>query len=303
LNSVYKKMLVPLDGSELSEVTFKYAKELAGRFSGLEVILFHVCDAEDSCISPLHRTYIDHSVELIKEDAVKQAGGKDVNVHGELALGNPADEILRYAEKHKMDLVLMATHGHSGVSRWAMGSVAYKVLRTAKIPVWLVRAGIEEAIILDKLPERRILVPLDGTRSAEAILPYVEKLARQWGSDVVQIILVRVCDAPDISSDYPANMPVSWEEHVAQETLKCKLVAGSYLAGIERNLKDAGFKVRSELPVGKPSREIVNSSVKNRANVIAMIIHGRSGISRWAYGNTAEEVMLEALTPILLIRS
>jgi nucleotide-binding universal stress UspA family protein len=297
---MYQKMLVPLDGSEVSEVTFRYAKELAGRFTGLEVILFHVCAGGEG-ISPLHRAYISQAVENIAEGAA-QVGGHTAKVSGELVEGNPADEIIRYSVQNGIDLILMATHGRSGVSRWAVGSVAYKVMRLASVPVWLVRAGIEEAIIQDKLPERRILVPLDGSRAAEAIIPQVEQVARQWGPEVVQIILARVCEAPDVSADYPSDMPVSWDERVARENTKCRLVAGTYLADIEKHLRSTGLKVRSELPIGKAAPEIVALAKSLRANLIAMVIHGRSGISRWAYGETAEEVMMGAPTPILLVR-
>jgi nucleotide-binding universal stress UspA family protein len=147
-----------------------------------------------------------------------------------------------------------------------------------------------------------MLVALDGTRSAEAILSQVETLAEQWGKDVVQIILIRICEPHTVSSDYPSDLDMSWEARVSQENLKCKLVAGSYLSNVEKRFREAGFKVRSELPLGAPAQEIIKSSVKNRVNLIAMVIHGRSGISRWAYGNTAEEVMIGARTPILLVR-
>ena len=297
---MFRKMLVPLDVSELSEVTFNYAKELAGRFAGLEVVLLHVCQDRDTIA--MHRDYIEHSAEKILAEARKDSGNKDIKVRGELLTGTPADEILRFAAENGIDLILMATHGRSGLSRWAMGSVAYKLLRQAYIPVLMVRAGIEDAIILDKLPERRILVALDGTKSAETILPEVEALGRQWGIDVVQIILIRTCEPPTVSSDYPSDLGESWEARVQQENLKCKLVAGAYLANIEKRFREAGFKVRSELPLGNPAQEIISSSVKNRANLIAMVIHGRSGISRWAYGSTAEEVMIGARTPILLVR-
>ena len=299
---MFKKMLVPLDGSVLSEVTFRYAKELAGRFAGLEVILFHACSPDDQGTLPIHRLYIEHSADVIREAAAGQAEGRGVIVRGELREGVPAEAILRFAEENGVDLILMATHGRSGISRWAMGSVAYRVLRSTKVPVLLVRAGIEAAIIEDKLPERRILVPLDGSLTAEAIIPYVEKLAMQWGKDVVKIILTRVCEEPAVSADYPSDMPLSWEEHVEREQAKCRLVSGTYLAGIEKHLKEAGFKVRSELPLGGAAKEIIELSEKIRANLIAMVIHGRSGISRWAYGSTTEEVMLGIRTPILLVK-
>jgi nucleotide-binding universal stress UspA family protein len=246
--------------------------------------------------------YIESAADKIRTEVQKSRGNKDIKICGELVSGTPADEILRFADANGIDLILMASHGRSGVSRWAMGSVSYKVLRQAKAPVLMVRAGIEDAIILDKLPERRILVALDGTRSAEAILPQVEALGRQWGTDVVQIILIRICEPPPVSSDYPSDLGISWEARVQQENLKCTLVSGAYLANIEKRFREAGFKVRSEIPIGNPAQEILKSSVANRANLIAMVIHGRSGISRWAYGNTAEEVMLGARTPILLVR-
>ncbi|MCL2615781.1 MAG: universal stress protein [Dehalococcoidia bacterium] len=296
---MFKKMLVPLDVSELSEVTFKYVRELAGRFSALEVVLLHVCS--DKSTAGLHGAYVENAVNKIREDARKMHGGTDVNVRGALLKGNPTDEILRYATGNDVDLILMATHGRSGISRWAMGSVAYKILRLSDIPVLLVRAGIEDAIILDKLPERRLLVALDGTRSAESILTHVEALAAQWGKDAVQIILLRVCEPAEVSSDYPSDKAESWEMRVEQENLKIKLEAGLYLVGIEKRFKEAGFKVCSELPFGRPAQEILRASIDNRANLIAMVLHGRSGISRWAYGNTAEEVMLGARIPIMLV--
>jgi nucleotide-binding universal stress UspA family protein len=297
---MFRKMLVPLDASELSEVTFNYAKELAARFAGLEVILLHVYT--DRGTVALHRNYVDNAADKIRAEAQKNSGNKDIKVRGELLFGTPADGITKFSEENGIDLILMATHGRSGISRWAMGSVAYKVLRMSKIPVLMVRSGIEDAIILDQLPERRMLVALDGTRSAEAILSQVETLAEQWGKDVVQIILIRICEPHTVSSDYPSDLDMSWEARVSQENLKCKLVAGSYLSNVEKRFREAGFKVRSELPLGAPAQEIIKSSVKNRVNLIAMVIHGRSGISRWAYGNTAEEVMIGARTPILLVR-
>ncbi|MCL2707118.1 MAG: universal stress protein [Dehalococcoidia bacterium] len=297
---MFKKMLVPLDVSELSEITFNYVRELAGRFVGLEVILLHVC-REKSTLS-LHGAYVENTAGKISAEARKALGNVDVNVRGVILKGNPTDEILRYASSNGVDLILMATHGRSGISRWAMGSVAYKVLCLSEVPVLLVRAGIEDAIIFDQLPERRLLVALDGTRSAESILSHVEALAAQWGKEVVQIILIRVCRPADVTSDYPSSKAESWEMRVEQEKLKCKLEAGSYLANVEKHFKEAGFKVCSNLPFGNPAQEILNASIEHRANLIAMVIHGRSGISRWAYGNTAEEVMLGARVPIMLVR-
>jgi nucleotide-binding universal stress UspA family protein len=183
-----------------------------------------------------------------------------------------------------------------------MGSVAYKVLRSANIPVWLVREGVAEEILEDRLPKRKILVPLDGSKLAESVLPYVESLAKQWGGGKVEIVLLRAYQPPEVSADYPSDMPLSWEEHVELEAAKCKLVVGPYLVDIEKRLQDTGLKVHKEAPLGNPDEKIINYARDNKVSLIAMITHGRSGISRWAYGSVAEDVMLKADAPVFLVR-
>ncbi len=144
---MYKRMLVPLDGSEIAETSFLYAKEIAGRM-GLDVTFLYVCNQREAESLAVYRAYVDHVAEIIMSQAIelqKRKGikkqGRLVKAKGEVAVGHPAEEILRCSDKKKMDLILMATHGRSGIKRWALGSVADKVLRSSTIPVWLVRAG------------------------------------------------------------------------------------------------------------------------------------------------------------------
>jgi nucleotide-binding universal stress UspA family protein len=305
---VYKKMLVPLDGSELAETVFVYAKELAVRLD-LEVVLFHVYSPDEGKLVPMRRAYVERAADIVahQTEEVQQKMGirpkvKAGQVRGELAMGYPAEEILRYADENDIDLLLIATHGRSGISRWALGSVADKVLRASKVPVWLVRAGIPQEIVYDKWPRRTILVPLDGSALAESVLPHVEALAKQRGTELVNVVLLRVCEPPVISADYPATMPLSWEEHVARETSKHKQACEDYLAGAGKRLREAGLTVRSEVVAGKPADEIIDYASRNPFNLIVMATHGRSGLSRWAYGSVAERVLLGVSCPLFLVR-
>ncbi len=298
---MYKRMLVPLDGSKLAETALSYARELAGRLPGIELVLLQVCNPLESDVVPMHRTYINQAAKIIRQQPEGETGGvRAIKVRGELAMGYPAEEILRYADKNDINLILMATHGRSGISRWAMGSVAYKVLRASKVPVWLVRAGIPEEVA--KLPVGKILVPLDGTKLAELVLPHVEQLAKQWSAGPVEVVLLRVCEPPVVSSDYPPTMPLSWEEHVKQELGECKLVSRPYLSEVKKRLRDSGLKVSTEVPCGKTADEIIDYAKKNNISLVAMMTHSRSGISRWAYGSVAEKVVLGAYTPVFLVR-
>ena len=293
---MYKRVLVPLDGSELSEVVFPYVRELTGRL-GLDVILLHVYSLEERETAPLHRAYIERKAEIIRcqiEEVREKIGvgpeDKPLPVRGELAEGYPAEEILRYADENDIDLILMATHGRSGVKRWVMGSVADKVLRASNVPVWLVRAGVTGQIAYDKWPRRTILVPLDGSELAEAVLPHVEVLAEQRDTELVDVVLLSVAEPRAESGYYFPNVPVTREE------LK------EYLARVEKRLKKLGLRVRSEVLAGKPAEQIVDYAKANPFNIIVMSTHARSGFGRWMYGSVAAKVLYHASSPIFLVR-
>ncbi len=314
---MYKKMLVPLDGSKLSEVVFPYAKELAGRL-GLNVVLLHVHGPRERETVPLHRAYIERKADVIRRQSQKvqtkvgvSETGRTVQVRGELAEGYPADEILRYAKENDIDLILMATHGHSGIRRWVMGSVADRVLRASPVPVWLVRAGIPEGIVYDKWPRRTILVPLDGSKLAEGVLPHVEALAKQRGTELVEIVLLGVYEPVTALGYYPPSarfetlggaVHVMPKDYARGESARQKIIAEQYLAGVAQRLKDAGLKVCSEALSGEPAEVIVDYASNHPFNLIVMTTHARSGLSRWAYGSVAAKVLRGVSSPIFLVR-
>ena len=308
---MYRRMLVPLDGSELAEVVFTYAKELAGRLD-IDVILLYVCGPALREFAPMHRAYIEHAAEIVRRQLqeVQQKTGvpkraKPVEVRGELAEGYPAEEILRYADENDIDLILVATHGRSGPKRWAMGNVADKVLRASKVPVWLVRSGIPDEIAYDKWPGKTILVPLDGSELAELVLLHVETLAKQRDAELVDVVLLRVCEPPTTPSYYApelSGVPLNWGDYTQQEIARCRQVAGEYLTGVENQLKEKDINVRSEVLVGRAADEIVDYVNKNPFNLIVMATHGRSGLSRWVYGSVTENVLVGVTSPLFLVR-
>jgi nucleotide-binding universal stress UspA family protein len=146
----------------------------------------------------------------------------------------------------------------------------------------------------------KILVPLDGSELAESVLPHVETIAR--GCSVVEIVLLRVCEAPSILSDYPEGNDKSWEKHVGRMTTNAQQQCNIYLGDVEKQLRDQGFNVRTESCLGKPAEEIVNYATKNKVDLIVMASHGRAGVSRWAYGSVADKVLRSSCVPVLLVK-
>jgi nucleotide-binding universal stress UspA family protein len=148
-----KNVVVPLDGSELAESALEYVEELSTRMGVERVTLLSVTERMqgyrvlDDPASPTEMRLAPEGTGKMEKQASrylkKVAGGleaKGIKVETEVLLGNPAKEIAIYANTRGCDLIVMASHGRSGPSRWAHGSVAEKVLRAVCIPVMVVRA-------------------------------------------------------------------------------------------------------------------------------------------------------------------
>jgi nucleotide-binding universal stress UspA family protein len=300
---MYKKMLVPLDGSALAETIVPYATEVAGRL-GLELVLLHVCVDNWSETEHLCQVYLDHVANLARKESrkIQVALGTGqapvVKAQAELLVGDPAEEIIRYAEGNNVDFILIASHGHSGVRRWVLGNVVDKVLRASKVPVWVVRASALEAV-RDQWAMQKILVPLDGSKAAEAVLPHVTALARQKVDGATAVTLIRVYERPFITADYPEP---DWEAHIARMTEFFKKEAVQYLTGIEKRLAAKGLKVKSEVLVGKPAEEIIRYAETGRPDLLVLSTHGASGLSHWEYGDIAERVLYGVSRPVFLLR-
>ena len=146
---MYKKVLVPLDGSKLSESILSHVVAIATGCQVPEVILLRVREPLDSSVravldpeiaDELDQAYYDESVGYLNKVSKKLAK-KGVAVGVEVLAGNPAEEIIKYADSKRVDLIIMSTHGRSGFSRLVFGSVADKVIRQTTKPVLLKPAG------------------------------------------------------------------------------------------------------------------------------------------------------------------
>ena len=291
---MYKRMLVPLDGSELAQVVLPYVEELI-RTAGSEVILLRVCEPEENYVDRMHRDYLDR----VAEGILRRRGDKGA-VHCEVVRGWPAEEIVGYAEQNDINLIAMSSHGRSGVPRWVMGSVAGEVLGRSGPPVLLVRPRALQQVMPQGWLERSILAPLDGSAEAEWIIPHVGWLARLRGAETV---LLRICEPLVIPSDRSPAIEPSWEEWQDQMRDRCRSRATQYLSGIEKAFQERELKVRTEVIWGKAAEEIISYTNRGGIDLIAITTHGRSGISRWVYGSVASKILAAVSIPILLINA
>lgn len=143
---------------------------------------------------------------------------------------------------------------------------------------------------------RTILVPLDGSKRAERILPYIEELAANREATV---IFLQVVESVVLTAG-PYDTALYYDKEAADRMIES---ARAYLDGLVMQLRDKGIAARAILEFGPTVKSILEVAERENAELIAMASHGRTGLARAFYGSVAAGVMNQADRPILLIRA
>jgi len=284
-----QEILVPLDGSGEAESVLPYLKDLAPRFGSHVHILGVGIGNKTRRVNRLREDYINRIANDLK--------GNNIKAEAVIRYGTAADKILDFTTENEIDLIIMATHGRSGITRWWMGSVAEKVISEAKAPVLLVRSKRPSKTGAAGKPKflHKVLAPLDGSDIGEAALPYAEILATNSGAS---ISLLQVVSPPGTVEASLVGGP-DWRKFV-----KAMYDAGEdYLKNIAERLSDKEIKSTYEVITGDPADKIVEYADDKKASLIAMSTHGRTGLTRWVLGSIADKVLHGARIPILIVRS
>jgi nucleotide-binding universal stress UspA family protein len=301
---MYKKILVPLDGSPSAENVLPYARALAKR-SALPVDLLEVVDFTELArsVSAADGLFLDR----LAKDEARGSGvyltGISQSFSGIAARclvkqGRAADIIVEIAAAEKDTLIMMATHGRSGLNRFFLGSVTEKVLRATSSPLLVVRAK-EKAVAGGEAIFKSLVVPLDGSELAESVMPSVVALAKQLD---LEVILFRAYAVPygAYSTGEGFYDPVNLEAFLArlrQETI-------DYLEGKTAELKRQGLaQVSYVAKEGMSADEIIKFARATPDNLIAMCSHGYSGVKRWVLGSVTETVVRHSGDPVLVLRA
>jgi nucleotide-binding universal stress UspA family protein len=291
---MYDKILVPLDGSELAEVTLYYVQGLAGGL-GASVTLVYVTTPGDLTSPQMYESYLEKTALRVKEAAEKRAaetGGGEIKVDYKVLKGNPAEEIVNYAEKAKIDLIAMSTQGKSGIKRWALGNVADKVVRATQRQVFLVRArGAQPDVHCDRIG--KVLVPVDGSKESESILKYVIYLASKFK---LEVTLFHMWAAE--KTWYARRAALA----TAERMRKSKLAYVERLANILKNMGIEAKAIFKEVPLGNEAAEIIKLSKEGGFSLVVMASHGHSSVGHWVFGSNTNKVLYEGSSPLLLIR-
>jgi nucleotide-binding universal stress UspA family protein len=208
--------------------------------------------------------------------------------------GDPANALVEYAEKEGIDLLIMMSHGRSGIMPWAMGSTASKVVQRCQTPVLLVRASQASSKRRPVQVFKKILLPLDGSPMGEAALPYVKGIAQALDCEV---ILLRVIEVVQYVHTIGGPDHFTYSEPQI-ENMKDEAV--KYLETIRQQFGKG--KVHAILRTGDPAQEIIKLSEAENVDMVAMSSHGKSGMTRWIMGSVSNKILQAGKVPLLLVR-
>lgn len=289
------KIIIPLDGSQVPEVTLPYAAENAGRLNA-DIILLAVKQADDTRSQYMLEGYLEKVAGIVREEAAKyqEPGARPLDVSTRVLAGDPAEEIVAFADSLEGSKIAMATHGQSGFARFPIGSVTDKVIRTSSRPVSVVRAEGGKPAVHKKSYLKKILAPMDGSKEGETILTYLEEFARKLKAGVTFLHVLEVGMHDPFTLDNLRDLE------------KYRLKAGEYMEKLNDSFRQKGIKSDYEV-IEVPYKNIgdaINSYTREHAvDTIVMATHGRSGVQRWILGSVALKVLIEGNTPLTLIRA
>jgi nucleotide-binding universal stress UspA family protein len=307
--NMFKRLVVPLDGSKLAEIALPYAEEMA-RHLGSEIILVNVRAPIEKIEKPEQREYLSvmagTTEQNIKKSMDKPSGEKvkvaSAVIGGPTLLKHPAEDIVDYAEKENVSLIIMATHGRTGIKRFALGNTADKVARISKIPVLLIRGNVDAP---RKIHFENILVPLDGSAQSEVVLAYVENLASNLKIKVNLVTVVETpyhfIASPSMAGFYGGEGMVK-VPYTDEELKPLKAQAEKYIKRISDKLAAEGIKTSYEVKVGSAGDEIIETEEEMLPDMVVMATHGHGGFGRFDYGSIITKVLHGGITPLLLVR-
>lgn len=289
-------LLVPLDGSRLAERALPYAEGLIAQTDGkLVLVRSALASALTAAGAAKDQMRAVEEAEIYLHGIAKRLSERGISAEAALPYGPAAEMILEEIRIRRADLVVMATHGRSGLGRWIYGSVAEGVLGRSRVPVMLVRAWEDEKPAAEPAGPRRLIVPLDGSTFAEAALPVAQELATKLGGE---LILVRVVSFPILAGE---DTDLTTFESALQQV---KSEAQTYLEGTRDGLIQAtpSPEVKVEVRVGTPVQAITSASIEHQAAIVVMATHGRTGLPRAILGSVADAVLRNGSIPVLFVR-
>jgi nucleotide-binding universal stress UspA family protein len=296
---MFSNILVPMDGSPLAECVLPHVVTISNVFAARATLVQALELADPSSgqiIDPLGWQMVKIEAQNYLEGIAQLLHQAGLQVDCQLIDGQAANSIIDFAHSKSTDLIILSSHGRSGLSAWNVSSVVQKIVQRAHLPYMIIRAYEPRQDLYSDLKYQTLLVPLDSSQRAECVLPIATRLASYFQA---RLLVVHVVARPEM----PHRMPLSVEDIALADRLterNCR-EATKYLEQIKNRLTSKNVNVQTRLLLKDNVAFALHELVEQEnVDLVVMSAHGYSGKTRWPYGNVVEKFITYGATPLLI---
>jgi nucleotide-binding universal stress UspA family protein len=295
----HSRILVPLDGSSLAECVLPHVVALSRIFDS-PITLLRVVGGESEyggsrAVDPLSWQISKTEAEAYLAEVATRLRDLDLEVVTSVVEGLAAERIVTSSSEIEAGLIVMSSHGRSGLSEWNINSVVQKVLLRVYVPALIVRAYRSQNIGLDELRYRTLMVPLDGSQRAECVLPLASMIAQGHNARLMVAHIVR-------DPEMPRWRPLNEEERkLADRVIEINRdEAARYLDDLSSRLSG---DVETRLLVAEsPAAALHQLASDESVDMILLCAHGYSGAAQWPHGSVTLNFVAYGDTPLLVMQ-
>jgi len=296
---MFNHILAPLDGSALAECVLPHLVGMAKAFDA-RVTVLRVLKPHAEGVTPFPIDPVDWEIKKVEAGAylneiVRRLDETGTPVEQVLLEGDPASCIKEFADEHNVDLIILSSHGRSGLSDWNVSSIVRKVIQRTYRSIMLIQAYELKQPGLKGIHYHKLLLPLDGSRRAECLFAPAKTVAQFYNA---QLLVAHVAVKPEM----PRQMPLTAEDQalMARFIKRNKQVAADYLKGL-RNRLPHDFKscLRVSGDVALTLHEMVDEEA---VDLLIVSAHGYSGQSKWPYGSITTSFIEYGSVPLLVVQ-
>jgi nucleotide-binding universal stress UspA family protein len=296
---MFNRILLPMDHSSLAECVLPHAIAVARAFES-QVILLHVLDAGSRAswrraLDPLNWQVRKADAESYLGDLALRLQKAGLSAEKQIEEGLAAEQIIEFSLKHDASLIVLSSHGQSGLTGWNVSSVVQKIILRAHTSIMIVRAYQPTSADVADLRYRRILLPVDGSQRAECVLPVAQSLAR---AHEAQILLAHVIQRPAM----PRRTPPTREDVELADRIVERNRAEAILYLDELQSRLAGKAEARMLVSDQAAVALHELADQEKIDLILLSAHGYSAPTQWPFGSVVSSFITYGTTPLLIVQ-
>jgi nucleotide-binding universal stress UspA family protein len=302
---MFDPILVPLDGSQLAECVLPHIVAIARSFEA-EITLLRMLEKNQAGTPAQLFDLLNWQINKTKaalylEKTKARLQETGLRARATVLEGLVAEGITEYAKNQGMKLIILSSHGHSGLTQWGISSITQKIILSAPTSVFIVRAhpyGVHPGELSEPPVYERILVPLDGSQRAENVLPIITQLARFHKS---QINLAQVVQTPEMARQMPpAHEDIDLSNRVVERNRE---EAGHYLEQVKSRSYLEGISVQTHLITSDNAAVALHQlGEQEHIDMVTLSAHGYSGNHQWPYGSMVNNFIMYGKVPLLIVQ-